>query len=122
MSEIMTSHAALEAFVTKDGSTVRELMHPSRHACRNQSLAEAIVAPGARTLAHRHLESEEIYHFLSGQGRMFLNEQNFPVGPGDTVCIAPGTVHSLENSGPDELRLLCLCSPPYSHTDTRLAD
>jgi hypothetical protein len=33
--------------VTRDGSVIRERMHPSVQGNRRQSLAEAIVAPGA---------------------------------------------------------------------------
>jgi mannose-6-phosphate isomerase-like protein (cupin superfamily) len=50
-------------FATRDGSQIRELMHPTTHGNRRQSLAEAIVAPGATTLLHRHHATEEIYHF-----------------------------------------------------------
>ena len=41
-----TEYAAAEPYVTKDGSVIRELLHPSLHAVRNMSLAEAIVEGG----------------------------------------------------------------------------
>jgi hypothetical protein len=43
-------YAAVEPYVTKDGSEIRELMHPSTHANHAQSLAEASVFPGERTM------------------------------------------------------------------------
>lgn len=115
-----TSYTEALPFETKDGSIVRELMHPARHGNRNQSLAEAIVPVGAVTALHRHARSEEIYHFTAGLGEMTLGGQVFPVGPGDTVCIAPGTPHRLRNTGERELRLLCACVPAYSHDDTEI--
>ncbi len=51
----------VHAYRTKDGSLIRELMHPDRHGNARQSMAEAIVAPGGTTLLHRHGETEEIY-------------------------------------------------------------
>lgn len=108
------------AFTTKDGSTIRELMHPAVHGNRNQSLAEATVPPGCSTRLHRHLSSEEIYHFTEGEGIMTLGGQQFAVRAGDSVCIPPGQPHGLENTGGGSLRLLCCCSPPYSHEDTEL--
>jgi len=110
----------VEAYVTRDGSQIRELMHPAIHGNRNQSLAEATVAAGAATRLHRHHETEEIYHFVAGSGVMTLGEERFAVGPGDTVCIPPGTPHCLENTGGEEMRLLCACAPAYSHGDTEL--
>lgn len=115
-----TRYREIEAYTTKDGSTIRELMHPQVHGNRNQSLAEAIVEPGAETLLHAHGLTEEIYHFTAGSGVMTLGDDEFPVGPGDTICIPPGTPHRVRNTGTDQLRILCACSPPYSHGDTRL--
>jgi mannose-6-phosphate isomerase-like protein (cupin superfamily) len=38
--------------------------------------------------------------------------------PGDSVLIPAGAWHELENNGTSELRILCMCAPPYSHDDT----
>jgi mannose-6-phosphate isomerase-like protein (cupin superfamily) len=109
-------------FVAKDGSIIRELMHPAVHDNAHQSLAEAIVPAGKRTIRHRHLQSEELYHFTSGSGLMQLGETSFRVGPGDTVHIRPGTPHALINDSDVELRLLCCSAPPYSDADTELLE
>ena len=37
-------YVSVNPFTTKDGSIIRELMHPSVHGNANQSPAEAIVA------------------------------------------------------------------------------
>lgn len=95
-------------------------MHPLVHGNRNQSVAEAIVEVGAATALHQHCLAEEIYHFLGGTGRMTLGKEVFAVTQGDTVCIAPGVPHRLENTGAEPLRLLCCSSPAYSHEDTDL--
>lgn len=115
-----TSYATIPAYATRDGSEIRELMHPSVHGNRAQSLAEALVAPGQTTALHRHHRSEELYHITTGRGRMTLGDQRFDVGPGDTVCIPPGTSHCIENLGTGSLRILCCCAPPYAHEDTEL--
>lgn len=121
-----TEYAEIEPFVTKDGSRIRELMHPAEHAARysvsQQSLAEATVPVGMRTTLHRHQEMEELYHVTGGQGLMILGGEQFAVTVGDTVCIPPGTAHCIENSGQGELKLLCCCSPAYSHEDTELLE
>ena len=85
-----SSYAAVEPYITRDGSEIRELMHPSVHGNRAQSLAEATVPAGATTLLHRHALTEEIYHFVSGEGVMTLGAERFAVRAGDTIAIAPG--------------------------------
>ena len=111
-----------EAFITADGSSIRELAGiPSGNAA-NQSLAEAIVPPGGATVAHFHRQTEEIYLFTAGSGRMRLGEEERPVRAGDCVVIAPGTPHKLWADEPDPLVLLCCCAPAYSHEDTLLLE
>jgi mannose-6-phosphate isomerase-like protein (cupin superfamily) len=107
-------------YVTKDGSEIRELMHPGVHGNAAQSLAEATVRPGASTRLHRHRLTEELYHFTQGEGVMRLGPETFAVRAGDTVCIPPGTPHCVENTGSIAMRILCACSPAYSHEDTEL--
>lgn len=117
-----TSHDQIAAYTTKDGSEIRELMHPAVHGNRKQSFAEAIVAPGCTTRLHRHRVTEEIYHIAAGEGSMRLRDEVFTVRAGDTICIAPGVPHNIENTGAEPLRILCACSPAYSHEDTELVE
>jgi mannose-6-phosphate isomerase-like protein (cupin superfamily) len=111
---------AMESFVTADGSSIRELAgpQPSSGSSRQQSLAEATVPPGGQTAEHYHPETEEIYYFVAGEGRMRLGEQEEPVAAGECVVIAPGTVHKLWATGEQPLVLLCCCAPPYTDDDT----
>lgn len=116
------AYSTVPAYITKDGSEIRELMHPRVHGNRAQSLAEATVPAGTRTLLHRHAVTEELYHITAGAGVMTLGDRRFPVAVGDTILIAPGTPHCVEAVGNAPLVLLCCCSPAYSHTDTQLID
>jgi len=110
----------LKAFITQDGSTIRELAGPAWTQARAQSLAEATVEPGAATAEHYHPRSEELYYFVAGEGRMRLGEHESAVVVGDCVVIPPGTAHKLFNDGSEPLVLLCCCAPAYSDDDTVL--
>jgi len=108
----LRTYADAEPFTTKDGSTIRELMHAA-----NQSLAEATLAPGQATERHYHALSEELYAFLAGGGRLEIDGEVRDVAAGDTVLIPPGAHHTV-TAGADGARFLCCCAPPYSHADT----
>jgi mannose-6-phosphate isomerase-like protein (cupin superfamily) len=108
----------VEAFITKDGSEIRELAGVPTGNAENQSLAEASVPPGGETEEHYHRVTEEIYFFTKGSGRLRLGDEESEVAAGDTVVIPPGTRHKLWNPGEDELVLLCCCAPPYRDDDT----
>jgi mannose-6-phosphate isomerase-like protein (cupin superfamily) len=112
----VTSPAGVEAFTTKDGSTIRELQHTAV-----QSLAEATLEPGQATERHYHRASEEIYLMTVGSGVLEIDGETRRVGAGDAILIPPGAWHTLENDGTDPLKLMCCCAPPYSHDDTFFA-
>ncbi|WP_260291838.1 cupin domain-containing protein [Sedimenticola hydrogenitrophicus] len=109
-----------ECYQTRDGSWIRELLHPDHHPVKNQSLAEARVAPGVTTHLHRHRLAEEIYHITRGSGVMRLGAEEFTVQAGDSILIPPGMPHAICNNGKEELLILCCCAPPYRHEDTEL--
>jgi mannose-6-phosphate isomerase-like protein (cupin superfamily) len=109
----LASVESVQPFVTKDGSTIRELHHTEV-----QSLAEATLEVEQATERHYHRLTEEIYFVLKGQGKMEVDGETTYVRPGDAVLIPAGAWHQLENNGTSELRILCSCAPPYSHDDT----
>jgi len=115
-----SEYEIIQPYITKDGSIIRELMHPFIHLNRNLSLAEAIIVQGSTTYMHRHHNSEEIYHVLSGSGVMTVDNEQFEIKEGDTICIPVGSFHNVNNTGPILLKMLCACAPPYSHSDTEL--
>jgi mannose-6-phosphate isomerase-like protein (cupin superfamily) len=117
-----TEYKNIPSYTTKDGSIIRELCHPYHCGNKNQSLAEAIVPPGFETLLHKHNRSEEIYHITEGEGLMTVEDKQFEVKVGDTVCILPGEAHHIKNFSDIPLKILCCCSPPYSHDDTEIID
>ena len=112
----------ISPYVTRDGSSVREIAGPAPSNARNQSLAEATVPTGGETAEHYHRLSEEIYTVVSGAGRMRLGDEETDLRPGDTVVIPPGTKHKLWSGEAAPLVVLCSSSPPYSHDDTVLTE
>jgi mannose-6-phosphate isomerase-like protein (cupin superfamily) len=119
---LRTRKQDIKSYITRDGSEIRELMHPSVQGNQTQSLAEAIIQPGQCTRLHQHHHSEELYHITAGEGYMTLGAEHFNVTVGDTICIPPGTPHCIENTGRETLHILCVCSPPYNHADTELVE
>jgi mannose-6-phosphate isomerase-like protein (cupin superfamily) len=110
------------AFITKDGSEIRELLAHRNSRVRHQSLAEARVPVGRSTQEHYHARTEEIYYITHGKGRMWIAGEEREVQPGDAIAILPGQRHKLWNTGSETLRLLCCCAPAYEHDDTVITE
>lgn len=112
----------VRAFITKDGSEIRELLAHRNSAIRNQRLAEARLQPGGATQEHYHRVTEEIYFITSGEGKIRIEGEERAVRVGDAIAIPPGSKHKLWNTGAEPLRLLCCCAPAYEHDDTVLTE
>jgi mannose-6-phosphate isomerase-like protein (cupin superfamily) len=110
------------AFITKDGSEIRELLAHRNSVIRHQSLAEARLPVGGSTQEHYHPRAEEIYFITSGAGRLRMEGEERDVRVGDAIAIPPGRRHKLWNTGGETLRLLCCCAPAYEHDDTVITE
>ena len=110
------------AFITKDGSEIRELLAHRNSAIRKQSLAEARLPVGGSTQEHFHPVTEEIYFITQGTGRIRIETETREVRAGDAIAIPPGVKHKLWNTGSEVLHLLCCCAPAYEHSDTVITE
>ena len=96
---------------TEERCHIREVLNDPR--VPQVSLAEARVEPGVTTERHRVTVSEW-YVIRDGCGLMEVgNAAPFAVGPGDTVCIPPGTPQRITNTGDTDLRFECICTPRF---------
>lgn len=103
----VTVTSQIKPYITKDGSEIRELMHPALHMNKKQSLAEATIKPDMATAWHKHKKSEELYYVLDGSGLVGLGKQLFEVRQGMTIFIPSGVMHCIKNNGQGDLKILC---------------
>lgn len=99
-------------FVGPDGARVQELAGRST-GLASHSLAIISHPPGMATGEHHHTVADEVYFVWRGQGRLRLDGETLPIGPGDTITIRPGQRHKLWNDGPEDLVLIVTCAPAY---------
>ncbi len=64
---------------------------------------------GKGSYGHRHKTQEEIYYVVSGRLQFKLGEEIIDVDRGTAVRVAPATVRSIWNDGPDDAELV-ICS------------
>ena len=107
-----------QPFTTKDGSSIISILDLSNAPVKNQSLAEASLPANKSTERHYHKLSEEFYYLLEGQAEMEINGIRKTMTSGDAVVIPAESWHQITASKDGPIRLLCCCSPPYSHEDT----
>ncbi len=116
----VTDTPPIPAYITKDKSFIRELLHPSRISGLGLSLAEAIVNPGESTEEHYHSNFDEVYYCLEGAGSLFINGKEQSFIPHSCYLLPAGSRHRLNAA--TRLRLLCICCPGYTHEGTILTE
>ncbi len=68
--------------------------------------AQRLMAP-----AHSHDHYEETIYGIDGILTWTVDGQPIEVGPGQALCIPRGAVHRFDNSGPVDVKALCVISP-----------
>jgi mannose-6-phosphate isomerase-like protein (cupin superfamily) len=106
------------AYVTRDGSSVVELLHPEHGGPEAYSVALAVVSAGECTRLHHHKTSREVYHFAEGEATVEVGKRRVSVAAGDTVTIPAAVDHRILAGERGDVHLVCICRPPYRHDDT----
>ena len=75
-------------------------------------------SPGSAQGSHAHLENEQAYIIVRGQGQMTVSDQEQLVGPGTIVFVPKNTTHLIRNLGEEPLLYISVTSPPLSITQT----
>lgn len=76
-----------ETYIVNDNTELNDLV-----------LSSTLLYPGKSTSGHKHDGQEEVYFFIRGDGMMEIDNEVFPVKPGDVVTIPDGAFHKVYNS------------------------
>lgn len=75
---------------------------------RTRLFARLILVPGTSIGFHDHVDEEEVFVVLKGQGRVRDGEVVDTVSPGDTILTGGGAGHAVESTGDEDLELLAV--------------
>jgi quercetin dioxygenase-like cupin family protein len=80
----------------------------------SMSVFEVTVAAGIKlpAPAHKNDAYEEILYGIDGILTWTVDGKPIPVGPGQALCIPRGAFHRFDNLGDEDVKQLCLISPP----------
>ena len=86
-----------ETYLLKDNKTLDKLV-----------LSSTLLNPFKQTTGHNHSGQEEVYFFVSGQGRMEVDEETLLVTAGDVVLVPDGAFHRVYNETTESLYFVCV--------------
>ena len=64
--------------------------------------------------AHSHPNGEEAIYIVTGSGRVLIDGVVQSVTAGSAVLFPQGKIHMLQNSGTEEMKVVCFFAPPSS--------
>tara|TARA_R110002020_G_scaffold71292_1_gene184320 strand:+ start:2875 stop:3207 length:333 start_codon:yes stop_codon:yes gene_type:complete len=83
---------------------------------QNLVVSKTILHPQKETTGHLHEGQEEVYHFISGHGRMLVGIVEHDVKEGDILSIPDGAFHKVWNeSKTEDLIFICVFDGRRSH-------
>jgi mannose-6-phosphate isomerase-like protein (cupin superfamily) len=75
---------------------------------KTRLVAEITIPKGGSIGFHQHDQEEEIFYFLSGEGRIKDHDQWKEVKAGDALVTGEGRGHAVENVGGDPLVIMAV--------------
>lgn len=93
-----------DTYLLKDNTTLKNLVVSSTY-----------LHPRKETRGHRHAGQEEVYVFVSGKGKMQIDDKIFDVAANDVVLIEDGVFHRVFNIGDDPLYFVCVFQGKRGH-------
>ena len=85
----------------------------------NSQMVVMSIPPGGEVGEETHKFTEQTLFFLSGTGEGALDDERFPIGPGDVAVVTPGTKHNFRNTGDQDLKIYTVYAPP-NHIEGRV--
>ena len=90
------------------GREIRDLVNGNNLKSQSISLRITDILPHSITYpGHTHTKCEEIIFVLSGHGEIKIDEDIYPIQPGDAVYLPQGVKHLIRNNGDERMRLAC---------------
>ena len=92
-----------ERYTVVDNTTLNGLVVSSTRLHKNQS-----------TSGHSHAGQEEVYHFITGWGKMELDNETYDIRAGDIVLIPDGAYHRVHAAG-QGMYFICVFDGKRNH-------
>ncbi len=99
--------------LTIGNSKFRQVLYTGKHT----QLVLMSLAPDEEIGQEIHEDNDQFFRFESGEGRVVIDGNEYPVSDGSAVVVPAGSSHNVINtSSANDLKLYTLYSPPH-HKD-----
>ncbi len=105
-------HANIEELVNKN-ENFRQVLYTSKHS----QLVLMTLKPGEEIGEETHRDNDQFFRFESGEGKVFIDSNEYLIKDGDVIIIPSGSKHNVINTSQSlPLKMYTLYSPAH-HKD-----
>ena len=92
---------------TLENADFRKVIFTGKHS----QLVLMALKPGEEIGEEVHETVDQFFRFEKGQGKVFINDDQFDVKDGDAAVVPAGAKHNVINTGSEDLKLYTVYSP-----------
>jgi quercetin dioxygenase-like cupin family protein len=93
------------------GRSYKLLASKETIGCRNLCVGVSFFPAGKHAPGHIHKDEEEVIYCLEGNGEALIDGNSIKIQPGTVIYFPPDSLHSINNTGKEEIKLLFIFSP-----------
>ena len=90
------------------GVTFRHYFKKEEITAKTRLCAKLILPPGVSIGSHQHLEEDELFVILKGNGLLDDGKTQTPVSEGDAILTGKGEAHAIANTGNTDLEIVAI--------------
>ena len=98
-----------------DWGSIQWVASAERGNARHTTVGRVTIRKGFSNPPHSHATCEEVLHLLRGRLEHVVGDQMVVLGPGDTLVIPAGVIHSARSVGDDDAQMIV--AYPAGHRD-----
>lgn len=92
-----------EIFIVRENTPITIFISKKTDGVESASLCTEEILPGNGIATHKHMNEDEIFHFVTGTGVFVMDDQETAIMPGTMAFVPRGTWHGLRNTGTELL-------------------
>jgi len=107
----------VEPICADEGTEIKQIYDPqnTQNGIR-YSIAQSTLQPGKKSKPHK-MKTSEVYFVLEGKGVLHIDNTPIVIEQYQSIFVPPFSIQYLENTGNEELKVLCIVDPAWKKDD-----
>jgi len=92
-----------DTYLVRENTPLTIKISKRKHGINSVSLCSEVIPAGGGIPVHKHLNEDESFFFIQGNGLITVGDAEFKVAPGTSAFVPKNTWHGFKNTGTEPL-------------------